>query len=88
MFSTSITGSLLRRSHDLIHLVPSSRTRFMVETLSNLKNNKARKDSGGGGGGDAVERMKKFLSGLSKKRQGTPSFPLSHSLLSRLDLML
>ena len=42
----------------------------MVETLTNLKNNKVRKDMGANTGGDAVERMKKFLSGLGKKRTG------------------
>ena len=48
----------------------SSRTRFMVETLSNLKNNKIKKAAGQMAGGEAVERMKKFLSGLTKKRHG------------------
>lgn len=48
----------------------SSRTRFMVETLSNLKNNKIKKAAGQTAGNEAVERMKKFLSGLSKKRHG------------------
>ncbi len=43
----------------------------MVETLSNLKNNKVKKAAGQAAGGEAVERMKKFLSGLSKKRHGT-----------------
>lgn len=51
-----------------------SRTRFMVETLTNLKNNKAKKAPGGGAAGsagsEAVERMKKFLSGLIKKKHG------------------
>lgn len=47
----------------------SSRTRFMLETLTNLKNNKTKK-SGSVPGADAVDRMKKFLSGLSKKRHG------------------
>lgn len=51
--------------------VLSSRTRFMIETLSNLKNNRVKKVAAGQhAGGDAVERMKKFLSGLAKKRQG------------------
>ena len=53
----------------------SSRTRFMVETLTNLKNNKLKKVAGGGASGsagsEAVERMKKFLSGLSKRKHGT-----------------
>ncbi|EJF64960.1 MIF4G-domain-containing protein [Dichomitus squalens LYAD-421 SS1] len=45
----------------------SSRVRFMVETLSNLKNNKIKKAAGQTAGGEAVERMKKFLSGLNKR---------------------
>lgn len=48
----------------------SSRTRFMIETLSNLKNNKVKKAAGQLAGNEAVDRMKKFLSGLSKKRHG------------------
>ena len=42
----------------------------MVETLTNLKNNKVKKAAGQTAGGEAVERMKKFLSGLSKRRHG------------------
>ena len=54
----------------------SSRTRFMVETLSNLKNNKIKKAAGQMAGGEAVERMKKFLSGPTKKRHGeSPQHP-------------
>ena len=44
----------------------------MIETLSNLKNNKMKKaiDGGASGAGaqEAVERLKKFLSGMNKKR--------------------
>lgn len=58
----------------------SSRTRFMVETLSNLKNNKVKKAAGQTAGGEAVERMKKFLSGLNKKRHGPVFFPVLLSL--------
>ncbi|KZV97483.1 ARM repeat-containing protein [Exidia glandulosa HHB12029] len=48
-----------------------SRTKFMVETLVQLKNGKTKKgqDADGAGARDVVERMKKFLGGLSKKRQ-------------------
>jgi nucleolar MIF4G domain-containing protein 1 len=42
----------------------------MVETLTNLKNNKLKRNTTQSQGGEAVERMKKFLSGLSKKRHG------------------
>ncbi|EIW83932.1 ARM repeat-containing protein [Coniophora puteana RWD-64-598 SS2] len=49
--------------------VSSSRTRFMMETLLNLKNNKANKKAATQHqGGDAVERLKKFLSGLGRKK--------------------
>lgn len=44
----------------------------MVETLSNLKNNKVKKAVGGGASGtgaqETVERLKKFLSGMNKQR--------------------
>ncbi|TRM64275.1 hypothetical protein BD626DRAFT_400795 [Schizophyllum amplum] len=59
----------------------SSRTKFMIETLSNLKNNKVKKgQQGQTGGGEAVERMKKFLSGLTKKRHVLAHEPLRVSL--------
>lgn len=40
----------------------------MIETLVNLKNNKSKRAATQHAGGDAVERLKKFLSGLAKKR--------------------
>jgi len=50
----------------------------MIETLSNLKNNKVKKAIGGGASGigaqEAVERLKRFLSGMNKKRHGERSF--------------
>jgi nucleolar MIF4G domain-containing protein 1 len=46
----------------------------MIETLANLKNNKSKRNITQNQGGAAVERMKKFLSGLSKTRHGVP-FP-------------
>ncbi|KAF9451893.1 hypothetical protein P691DRAFT_772745 [Macrolepiota fuliginosa MF-IS2] len=46
----------------------SSRTRFMLETLVNLKNNKLKRNVTQNQGGEAVERMKKFLVSLSKKK--------------------
>ena len=52
----------------------------MIETLTNLKNNKVKKSATQHQGGDAVERMKKFLSGLGKKRHGESPHN-SHSLL-------
>ena len=46
----------------------------MIETLSNLKNNKVKKAIGGGASGagaqGTVERLKKFMVGMSKKRHG------------------
>jgi nucleolar MIF4G domain-containing protein 1 len=46
----------------------------MIETLSNLKNNKVKKAIGGGASGtgaqETVERLKKFLSGMNKNRHG------------------
>ncbi|KAJ7158634.1 hypothetical protein C8R46DRAFT_1178090 [Mycena filopes] len=58
----------------------SSRTRFMVETLTNLKNNKVKRNTTLNQGGEAVERMKKFLSGLGKSRQVMAHEPLRVSL--------
>ncbi|KAK0450247.1 hypothetical protein EV421DRAFT_2008053 [Armillaria borealis] len=59
---------------------PSSRILFMVETLTNLKNNKVKKLATQNQGGEAVERMKKFLSALSKKRHVATNEPLRVSL--------
>ncbi|KAJ7067055.1 hypothetical protein C8F01DRAFT_657335 [Mycena amicta] len=58
----------------------SSRTKFMVETLSHLKNNKVKRNVTLNQGHDAVERMKKFLSGLGKNRQVMAHEPLRVSL--------
>ncbi|KAF4571584.1 suppressor of glycerol defect [Pleurotus pulmonarius] len=58
----------------------SSRAHFMIETLTNLKNNKVKRNATQNQGGDAVERMKKFLSGLSKKRHVLAHEPLRVSL--------
>ena len=60
-----------------IHNTCSSRTKFMVETLVNLKNNKFRRGGHGGfvfHGEDALERMRKFLRSLSKKRHSASTF--------------
>ena len=50
----------------------------MIETLSNLKNNKVKKAIGGGASGagaqEIVERLKKFMAGMSKKRHGGWTF--------------
>ncbi|KAF8757696.1 hypothetical protein RHS01_03514 [Rhizoctonia solani] len=54
----------------------SSRFRFMVETLVNLKNNKVKRATGTGQnvGAEAIERMKKYLGGINKKRHATSGF--------------
>lgn len=48
----------------------NSRTKFMLETLINLKNNRVKAAQGGEATSEATMRMKKFLSGLEKKRSG------------------
>ncbi|TFK50018.1 ARM repeat-containing protein [Heliocybe sulcata] len=53
----------------------SSRTRFMLETLINLKNNKL-KTNAAPGSAETAERLKKYLSGLSKKRHVLGHEPL------------
>ncbi|KAI6024751.1 hypothetical protein BKA83DRAFT_4251792 [Pisolithus microcarpus] len=59
----------------------NSRTRFMIETLTNLKSTKIKKTAAAQHqGGDAVERLKKFLSGLGKKRHVQTHEPLRVSL--------
>ncbi|KAF5382190.1 hypothetical protein D9615_004440 [Tricholomella constricta] len=58
----------------------SSRTRFMIETLTNLKNNKLRRNVTQNQGAESVERMKKFLTGLAKKRHVLTHEPLRISL--------
>ncbi|KIY51919.1 ARM repeat-containing protein [Fistulina hepatica ATCC 64428] len=60
---------------------PSSRTRFMIETLTNLKNNKLKRSATQGqGGNEAVERLRKFLSALHKKRHVLSHDPLRLTL--------
>jgi hypothetical protein len=47
----------------------SARTKFMIETLVNLKNSsKTRSLPGAEAGAEATRRMKKYLGGLGKKR--------------------
>ncbi|KAG5646977.1 hypothetical protein DXG03_001700 [Asterophora parasitica] len=58
----------------------SSRTRFMIETLTNLKNNKLKRNATQNQGAESVERMKKFLTGLAKKRHVVAHEPLRVSL--------
>ncbi|CAE6450582.1 unnamed protein product [Rhizoctonia solani] len=60
----------------------SSRFRFMVETLVNLKNNKTKRTTGTGQNvaAEAIERMKKYLGGINKKRHVMSHEPLRVSL--------
>ncbi|KAG9084328.1 suppressor of glycerol defect [Ceratobasidium sp. UAMH 11750] len=63
----------------------SSRFRFMVETLVNLKNNKLKDAKRATGTGqnvasEAIERMKKYLGGIDKKRHVMSNEPLRVSL--------
>jgi len=53
---------------------PSPRTTFMLDTLTDLKNNKVRKDpqSIGGTNEELQENLKKYLGGLSKKTGSDP----------------
>jgi len=46
----------------------------MIETLTNLKNNKLKRNVTQNQGAPAVERMKKFLTGLSKTKHGQEAF--------------
>ncbi|KAI5122764.1 hypothetical protein M0805_009846 [Coniferiporia weirii] len=46
----------------------SSRTRFMLETLNNIKNNKLKKNiAAAQGSGESKERITKFVAGIGKK---------------------
>ncbi|WVQ97462.1 hypothetical protein IAU59_004575 [Kwoniella sp. CBS 9459] len=60
----------------------TARARFLVETLTNVKNGKIKATSGSGAeaGNDAAARMKKFLSGLGRKRRLLAYEPLRVSL--------
>lgn len=46
----------------------------MIETLTNLKNNKLKRNVTQNQGGASVERMKKFLSGLAKTKHGVSEY--------------
>lgn len=57
----------MKIGHHVGALTGSARARFMIETLNNLKSGKGKAQSSDG---QAAERMKKFLSGLGRKRRG------------------
>ncbi|WWC66159.1 uncharacterized protein I206_100060 [Kwoniella pini CBS 10737] len=58
----------------------TARARFLVETLTNVKNGKIKSNQNSEGGNEAALRMKKFLSGLGKKRRLLAYEPLRVSL--------
>ncbi|WVF70452.1 hypothetical protein IAT40_005242 [Kwoniella sp. CBS 6097] len=58
----------------------TARARFLVETLTNVKNGKVKSTSGSEAGNEAAGRMKKFLSGLGRKRRLLAYEPLRVSL--------
>ncbi|KAF8525807.1 hypothetical protein BU17DRAFT_74234 [Hysterangium stoloniferum] len=58
----------------------SSRTNFMIETLTNLKNNKSKRSVNPDGHAESVDRMKKFLSGLARRHHGMAHEPLRVTL--------
>ncbi|KAL5503947.1 SGD1 [Sanghuangporus vaninii] len=59
----------------------SSRTRFMTETLINIKNNKLKKATAGAqGGNETKERISKFVAGIGKKYHVRAHEPLRISL--------
>ncbi|WVR06094.1 hypothetical protein IAU60_003122 [Kwoniella sp. DSM 27419] len=58
----------------------TARARFLVETLTNVKNGKVRSNTGSEAGNEAATRMKKFLTGLGKKRRLLAYEPLRVSL--------
>lgn len=58
----------------------SARTKFMIETMVNVSTNKARPVPGGNVAAESTQRMKKFLSGLNKKRHVLAHEPLRVSL--------
>jgi len=63
---------LYPRPLELISVNDSARARFMIETLTNIKNNKVKNLPGGQGqvAAETTTKMKKFLGGLGRKRQG------------------
>ncbi|EPQ54380.1 hypothetical protein GLOTRDRAFT_130697 [Gloeophyllum trabeum ATCC 11539] len=69
-----VQGRLSGQSDNL-----SSRTRFMLETLINLKNNKL-KTNAAPGSAETIERLKKYLSGLGKRRHVLGHEPLRITL--------
>ncbi|CDZ96845.1 Protein involved in high osmolarity signaling pathway [Phaffia rhodozyma] len=58
----------------------NSRTKYMLETLTNLKNNRVKAAPGGEASAEATQRMKKFLNGLAKKKPVLAHEPLRVSL--------
>jgi nucleolar MIF4G domain-containing protein 1 len=54
--------------NDILLCTYSSRTRFMIETLTNLRNNKMKPATGVAA--DAEANLKRFITNLAKKSSG------------------
>ncbi|GAA5999636.1 Sgd1p [Rhodotorula paludigena] len=75
-----IISLVKQKMHGVDPASMNSRTRFMIEQLTNLKNNKL-KQPGADGAVDHYSGLKKYLSGLNKKRaSGAAPDPLRVSL--------
>ncbi|WVN89168.1 uncharacterized protein L203_104384 [Cryptococcus depauperatus CBS 7841] len=61
------------------------RARFMIETLTNVKNGKVKSNTLSEAGNQAVARMKKYLTGLGRKRRLLAYEPLRIPLNDLLD---
>lgn len=57
----------------------------MVETLTNLKNNKSKRSATSSAGDEVIERLRKFLASLSKRRHSPSSI---YSLLHKFIILL
>ncbi|KAH9935250.1 hypothetical protein B0H21DRAFT_780860 [Amylocystis lapponica] len=78
--------SALKSIIDIVHTKIPSQANALRYDLDELKNNKLKRNTGPTAGGDAVDRLKKFLAGLSKKRHvlaHEPSASLSTTSLCR-----
>lgn len=65
----------------MVTIYTSSRTRFMMETLTNLKNNKVKKQqTAEGAGNEIVSRLQKFVKGIDKTRHGMIAFRTSNNI--------
>ena len=80
---TSLKEIVIAVQHKLESVDPaslSSRFKFMLECLNNLKNNKLKSLPGGTGGEESRTRLRKYLKNLSKKPGVSANDPLTVSL--------